>query len=299
MPNNKGTSAPKKRIQKEVYEIEPSTLETVDYAFYNFVNDKMNLFATRNEGRKKVTVLWVSAERSFLSKDNKDIMDDDGALKLPLISVERTAVRKDLNRKGSYFGNPVSHFVPERGGRITISRKIVKDKTNNFAVADNIKTFGNNTKRTPGGQPYYPIKKNEKVVYETISMPAPVYLSIDYSVTVRTEYIQQMNELTSPFATLGGHINSFAVKNGDHSYEVFLKSDFSYGNNVSNMGEDERTHETTFNFEVLGYLMGEGPNGDRPKVIRYENAVEVKIPRERVILGDIPPYNKGKGFYRE
>ena len=45
--------------------------------------------------------------------------------------------------------------------------------------------------------------------------------------------------------------------------------------------------------------MGESPNGDRPKIIKRENAVEVKIPRERVILGDIPPYNKGKGCYRE
>ena len=45
--------------------------------------------------------------------------------------------------------------------------------------------------------------------------------------------------------------------------------------------------------------MGESPNGDRPKVIKTENAVEVKIPRERVILGDIPQYGKDKGFYRE
>ena len=284
---------------KEIYEIEPSTLETIDYAFYDFINDKMNLHVAKNEGREKVTILWATAERSFLSKDKKDIIDADGTLKFPLISIERTSTKKDLNRKGAYYGNPVLHSDPLRGGRITISRRIVSDKTNNFAIADNIKNLGNDTKRTPNGQAYYPIKDNKKVVYESISIPAPVYLSIDYAVTVRTEYVQQMNELTTPFATLGGHINSFLIKKGEHSYETFLRSDFSYGNNISNMGENERTYETVFNFEVLGYIIGEGPNGDRPKAIKWQNAVEVKIPRERVILGDIPPYNKGKGFYRE
>ena len=65
------------------------------------------------------------------------------------------------------------------------------------------------------------------------------------------------------------------------------------------MGTDERTYDTKFTFKVLGYIIGEGPNGDRPKVIKRENAVEVKIPRERVILGDIPERNDNKGFYRE
>ena len=286
---------------KKYYEIEPSTLETIDYAFYEFVNDKMNNFSNTNEGWKKVVVLWVTAERSFLSKNNADIFDSDGTLKLPIISVERTSITKDLNKKGAYYGNPAYHQDPSRGGRIVISRKIVNDKTTNFAVADNIKKLSNNkttVNRNPDNQGYFP-SKNKKIVYETITMPVPVFLSINYEVTVRSEYVQQMNQLTSPFATLGGHINSFLIKKDGHRYEAFLQPSFSYNNNVSNMGENERTYETTFTFEVLGYIMGESPNGDRPKVIKTENAVEVKIPREHVILGDIPEHGKGKGFYIE
>jgi hypothetical protein len=283
--------------KKQYYELEPSTLETIDYAVYDFINDKMNNFSTKNEGWKKVPILWVSAERSFLSKNDKDIIDLDGALKLPIVSIERTSIRKDLNRKGAYFGNPVHNFDPTRGGRIVISRRIVNDKTNNFAAADNIKSFGD-VNRTPGKQAYFP-STNKKIVYETITMPAPVYLSINYDISIRSQYIQQMNELTAPFMTLGGHINSFLIKRGDHKYETFVQSDFSYNNNVSNMGENERTYETKVTFDVLGYIMGESPNGDRPRIIKTQNAVEVKIPREHVILGDIPPYNNGKGFYKE
>jgi len=283
--------------KKDQFEIELSTLETVDYALYDFLNDKLNNFSDTNTGRKKVPILWVTAERVFLSKDNKDLRDEDGTLKLPLITMERASVSKDINKKGAYFGNPGTHLDPARGGRITVSRKIVKDKTNNFAVAENIKKF-DDVNRNPGRQAYYP-SDNKKVIYETISMPIPVYLTMNYNVTVRTEYVQQMNHLTTPFATLGGHLNSFLIRRDGHQYETFLRSDFSYNNNVANMGDGERIYETTFNFEVLGYIIGESPNGDRPKIIKTQNAVEVKIPRERVILGDKPRYGKDKGFYRD
>ena len=49
--------------------------------------------------------------------------------------------------------------------------------------------------------------------------------------------------------------------------------------------------------------MGEGPNDKKPKFTVVQNFVEVKIPRERVIVGDINTFlreeQEGKGFYRE
>ena len=280
-----------------VKEIEPSTLETIDYAFYEFINDYMNLRTWTNKGWKKVPIIWASSERAYFAKRNKDLRDLDGTLIYPIISVERTGVSKSLTRKGAFYGAAANFIDPKRGGRITIARKIVGDKTTNFAAANNIKKF-ENVNRTPGRQPYYP-NKNKKVVYETISVPIPVYLSMTYVVTITSEYVQQMNQMTAPFATLGGHINSFLIKRGDHRYETFMKSDLTLKNNASNLGEDERNYETQINFEVLGYILGEGPNGDRPRVIKRQNAVEVKIPREHVIVGDIPDYIDSRGFYRE
>jgi len=285
-------------MPSEVYEIQPSTLETIDFALFDFIDGKMNNRSTTNEGWKKVPVIWVSSERSFLSKDNSDLRDSDGTLNLPLITIERVSVAKDLNFKGAYYSNPVNFTDPTRGGRISISRRVVKDKTNNFAVADNIKNL-NGVRRTPNGQAYFPTKENKKVVYETLNMPMPVYLTINYTITIRSQYVQQMNELTTPFATLGGHINSFLIKKDGHRYETFVQSDFALENNTSNLGVDERIYDTKINFKVLGYIIGEGPNGDRPKIIKRQNAVEVKIPRERVIFGEIPERKDNKGFYRD
>ena len=82
-----------------------------------------------------------------------------------------------------------------------------------------------------------------------------------------------------------------------HRYEGFLQKDMADNSNAVNMGDDSRYYLNTFDIKVLGYLIGEGKNDERPRVSVRENAVEVRMPRERVIFGDINEYLK-KGFYR-
>mgnify|MGYP003657514069 FL=1 len=221
MPNNpqyKGAKDASENLSVE--EIQPSNLENIDFAFYDFINNKMNNSATTNEGWKKTPVIWSTAERAFLSKNNKDLRDDDGTLILPLITIERTTINKSLTRKGKYYGLSTDNLDDNRFGRITMARKIVRDKTNNFTVADNKKRFDNTANRVPKRQAYFPKEKNKKVVYETLSIPLPNYLSINYTVSLRTEYVQQMNDLISPFATLGSSINYFVIDRNGHRYEV-------------------------------------------------------------------------------
>ena len=45
--------------------IQPSTLENIDIAFYDHINDKFNIAATTNKGWKKTPILWLTAERSY------------------------------------------------------------------------------------------------------------------------------------------------------------------------------------------------------------------------------------------
>ena len=112
-----------------------------------------------------------------------------------------------------------------------------------------------------------------------------------------------MNDLIQPFYTFTGQANSFFITNEGHRYEAFVEGDISYNNNVANLGEEERTYISDIKLKVLGYLMGEGVNDPKPKITMVENFVEVKIPRERVIVGDINTFldedAEGKGFYRE
>ena len=67
------------------------------------------------------------------------------------------------------------------------------------------------------------------------------------------------------------------------------------------MGEDERLFETNIKIKVLGFLIGEGKNREKPKVTVRENIVKVKIGRERTLIeGAERPYNNPDDFdYRE
>lgn len=117
-----------------------STIEDIDYAMTSWLKTDLRLFATTNEGRKKVEVLWQVPERAYQVKNDKELRDDSGALKLPLISVQRTGITKDPNRKGSYQAHIYSDKNDGRTGRVTIARRIVPDKTRNFAVAGGTRT---------------------------------------------------------------------------------------------------------------------------------------------------------------
>ena len=272
---------------------QPSTLETVDYAIYNWLNDELDLHTTTQDGFEKVPVIWASAERAFQVKRDDDLRDRDGTLILPLITIERTDVAKDLTKKGAIWAN-IPPVNDAQGGVYTVARRIKQDKTANFVNADAWrKSSGAGT-----NQRTFPINSN-KVVYETITMPIPVYLDITYSITIRTEYQQQMNDLVTPFMTRTGGVNYFLMEQDGHNYESFIQSEFAQDNNVSSMEAEYRKYETKVDIKTLGYVIGEGKNQEQPKIVVRENAVEIKFPREKVIMGDIPRHIDKRGFYKE
>jgi len=254
-----------------------STIEDIDQAFVNWVKDDLRLSTQTNEGFKTVPVLWQAPERSYQVKHSKALRDDGGALKLPLISVERAGITKDPERKGGFQAQVYSKDEPGRTGRWVIAKRIVEDKTRNFAVAS-----GTRANTGAASQRNYP-RINKKIVIKTLSIPIPVYINIDYKVVLRSEYQQQMNDLLAPFLTRTGQINSFIMRRNGHLYEAFIEQGFAHNNNVSNLGEETRVFTSEITIRVLGYLIGEGENDDRPIVRVEENIVEITYPQEGIV----------------
>ena len=251
----------------------PSTVETIDFALYDWLNEELDIFCTTNEGWKKVPLIWSMPERSFQIKDNRDLRNRKNVFTLPVISIERTSLIKDPNMKGVAWAHIPRKDDP-RGGAIEVARIINQDKTSNFANADSKRRFG---------QLNFPFN-NKKVVYQTVTMPIPTYVVANYTVTIQTEFQEQMNEIFTPFMTTTGQINNFFIFRDGHKFEGFIENDFSLDNNLSNLDQEERTFKTTVNLKILGYLLGSGKNDPQPKVTIRENAVEVRIPRERVVF---------------
>ncbi len=61
-----------------------SHIEDFDYCVFNYVNEDLNIFCTTNEGWSKVPVIFSSPERSFSSKNNQEIRDQNGTLIFPI-----------------------------------------------------------------------------------------------------------------------------------------------------------------------------------------------------------------------
>ena len=187
---------------------QPSTMENIDQAIYDWLNNIIDIYSTTNKGWEKVPAVWVTPERARQMKRDKGVRDAEGALILPVMAMQRTAVIKDPANKGIYQAH-IPEVEDYRGGAITVSRQINQDKTSKFANAD-----ANRARKPPrGGVNFQTRGKNtSKIVYDTITMPLPIYLTMTYEIDVRTEYQEQMNEILTPFTTKTGGVNHFIIK---------------------------------------------------------------------------------------
>ena len=262
-----------------------SSIEDIDYAMMSWLKEDLELSTLTNEGNKRVPVLWQTPERAFQIKKNHDLRhpidDGGGVITLPVVSIERTGIVKDPARKGGFQAHLYSDRRDGRTGRMVIAKRIKQDKTRNFAVVGNTRTNSSGDR-----QKYFP-RVNKKIVIETLTIPIPIYINVDYKIVVKTEYQQQMNDLTQPFMTRTGQINSFVMRRNGHLYEAFIDQGFTHSNNIASLGEDERQFTSEISIKVIGYLIGEGSSDDRPIIRKEENAVEVAFPRETIV----PPGN--------
>ena len=280
MPNNDiGSDINKKEIL-----LEPSTLENIDYAMYDWINEVLDIHTENNEGWRKVPVKFVSPERSFLSKNDRNIRDEEGTLIFPLISIERRSVTKDLAERAGYgaylFPPSIDSPYDAKRGSITIARQVQHEKTADRGSAASLRM-------TSGSQPYHPVG-NKKVVYETVTVPFPVHLTIMYAVNVRTEYAQQMNDILSVFMTKTGALDSFLLRRNGHTYESFIQADYSLANNIGTMQLEERKHETQLTIKVIGYIIGADRNEEAPKIVVREGRSDIRFSQETILKGEIP-----------
>jgi hypothetical protein len=254
----------------------PSTLETVDMAFYDFVNN-LNISATTNDGFKRVPIIWMTAERAFHIKNDKDIRElDSQTLVYPLISIERVSTTKTKPNERPLPGNKFP-YGDYKKGVVTIARKINKEKTRNFVNADSKRLYGQENSRI----------NSPKTVYQYISIPLPVFATMNYEVKIRSQYQQQINEIMLPFINYSSGWNYFMIDYEKYKYEVFMDSENEFKSNSSNQANDEKKYDAKFKFKVQGYTTTIGENQQTPTTVYRENAVVVRFSRETTVLGEV------------
>jgi len=267
------------------YGFRPSTLEDIDRALYNYINDSLNVFCTTNEGFTKVPVLFASPERAFSIKDDPKLRKNGRTLEYPLISIIRGQMQNNPQNKGRYgvYIPPYFGFY-KRGGAIPIARRVNQEKSRDRANATAKRNYGQDT---------FPFD-NEKVVYDTLYVPMPTYVEVTYEIKMITEFQQQMNEIISAFMGTFSTPVAFNIEHEGNVYEAFGDETFTNEGNNSGLDTDERIFKSTTTITVLGYILGADKNEDVPAVIQRESAAEVTIGRERTVLDDEPEFTAGR-----
>lgn len=248
-----------------------SSIESVDFALFDWLDKTLNLFCNTKDGFKKAPVIWVTPERAYQTKQNKEFRDINGTLNPPFITLERTSIVKDVKNNGVYYTN-----LPPKNNRQIIGRRINQKKTSEFANADYKKQYGIVQFVRP--------KKNEKVVYEFKSMLLPVYATFTYNIQIFTQFQQQMNELIQPFISKTGSTKYFLVERDGYKYECFIEGNIDSKNNIASMEEEERRYISGITIKVLANLISDGVNQEDAVIKTFENAVELKFPRENLII---------------
>ena len=275
-------------MQNDPKKVPASTIETIDTGLFEWVDKYLNLHTVTNKGLAKAQTLWLGTERVYQIKKDKRIRDAHGKLILPLVTINRSSMSKDPSFKGSYQAN-----LPGNAGEGANEwKQEVNQETNSrFQTADFSRKSGGSRQGKPdqyGG-----------TVYDNYTLAMPVYMTMMYDVTIRTEFQQQMNDLLTPFMTATGQINSFILRKDGHAYEAFIQQDFAQNDTVSNLAEQERIFETKITIKVLGYLMGETVNAKSPTAKRKENRARIRWTRERSMVGDKIPHKIIDDDYRD
>ena len=128
------------------YSMAGSTIEDIDFALYNFVNDDLNIFVDTNEGFEKVPVLYSIPERAYQIKNDPQLRPNGRTLLYPLITINKTGLVQNPSNKGAYGVHqlPIQDYY-SRGGSIPIVRQVEQASTQKYANTNSIR-------KSDGGQ---------------------------------------------------------------------------------------------------------------------------------------------------
>ena len=267
-----------------------STFETIDMALYNWISESLNIHVITNEGVKKVPITWFSRERAFQIKNDKEERDNNGFLDFPKIQLQRTSINlADANKRP--IPGVFRYAYDYKDGQLGIWKKVSQNKTKNFANARSQRLYG---------QPNFK-SDNPEIVNEYIFIPYPSYYEIKYDISLKSLYIQQLNEMMAPLQRTNpvNNSNVQTIKYGGFKYELFTPTETGFSSNSPDIAESEKIYESKFSVTVLGFTTTSDVSQTTPNIVYRETPAKIRIQRERTIIGDINTLGDPNTPYRE
>ena len=280
------------------FTVPPCTIEDVDRAFFNLFDKDLDLFYSHEGSVVRVPVVFATGERFAILSRNKPLRDANDTLILPLISIARSSISKDMSR-----GAATNQAAP-----VTIKRRLsekdpyyqrIMNKEalkNQDDRADSSHILGDKGDGTKPGQiatrrylnetnPVYRAGKllestGNNNIFEIFELPNVKYYTASYEVTVWTQYTQQMNDLIMSFMNsphTGSKITFRIETSKGYYFVAYLDGDISPGNNFSEFTDAERIVRYTFNMSVPAYIINPDFEGSRNEIRRFISAPQISF----------------------
>lgn len=279
--------------------IPPVGIEDVDISLFRLFDKELPLQTGGIDGLelKKVPAIFAGGEKWALLKRNRPLRDKNGSLILPLVTIGRTGFQQ------SSTDDIVGRGINQRTGEIVIRRRLDESDRNyqglvnrlllkhqdTLAVGSNDADDGQlTTSNLIGDLSDDPtvvdggllVGDRTNNVFETLVVPAPQFVTINYEITVWTQYVTQMNQvmqtLVSSFLpqTQGWKLTT---PQGYWFVATLADETFNSDNNFDDMSQGERIVRTTFTVKVPAYIFASDAPGVPIPVKRYVSVPKIEF----------------------
>jgi len=252
------------------YVIPSCGVEDLDFAVFNLFDKQIPLFYDLHGELKKVPVIFATGERFALLRRKKPIIDRNGALILPLISITRSSL-ENIPSKGIANNQMFPHIVTKQ-----ISHKDLEHRQRkNYENLKNIE--GEDLANDPDLSLAYKLDKN---IIETIEMPAVKYFGAVYEISIWSSFTQQMNKLLETI------ISAYTLNPGQqfqlesdkgYTFSSFVDSSISQDTNYSDFTDAERYVKYNMTLNATGYIIAPNILGGKTALRSFMSAPQVSF----------------------
>jgi len=195
-------------------------IKDIDESIFYYIENVIQPFVIQNGQRLPVPIIYASPEKWKSYQKDGYYRDQNSKIQAPLIAFKRESIEKNRT-----IANKLDANNPQNFGVFT-KKYTTKEAYDNFLVLNN---------RTPS-----------KTYYAVIM---PDYLTITYSFTVFTYYVEQLNKIIEAIEYASD------AYWGDPQLFQFRAMIDSFGFQTELASDDERVVRSTFNIKLNGYII--------------------------------------------
>jgi hypothetical protein len=215
-------------------------IKDIDESVFYYFNNVIQPFVIQNGQRLSVPLIYASPEKFKSYQRDGYYRDQNGRIQAPLIAIKRESM--DKNRS---IANKLDANNPNNFGVFT-KKYTTKEAYDNFTVLNN---------RTPS-----------KTYYAVV---VPDYLTITYSCTVFTYYVEQLNKIIEAIEYASD------AYWGDPQLFQFRAMIDSFGFQTELSNNEERIVRSTFNIKLNGYIIPDTIQKDMTAIKKFDERSKI------------------------